>query len=183
MDPTDLPRSRRVLLLVDVINPMDFPEAVDLAPHALQAAQATRRLRSQLGAEVPVIYANDNFGQWRSDFGARVPRVARGCGAGAQMAKALAPRRGDITVLKPKHSAFYGSPLDILLGHIGAREIVLAGVATDICVQMTAMDAFLRGYRIHVPSDCTAAETEEKKAMALRYMKEILRCRISPLKA
>lgn len=183
MDPTDLPRSRRVLLLVDVINPLDFPEAAQLAPSALRAAQAVRRLRRRLGAQVPVVYANDNFGQWRSDFAALVKKVSSGRGAGAAMARVLAPRRGDITVLKPKHSAFYGSPLDILLEHIGAREIVIAGVATDICVQMTAMDAFLRGYRLHVPSDCTAAETEEKKEAALRYMKEILRCRVSPLAA
>lgn len=181
MDPTDLPRSRRVLLLVDVINPMDFPEAGELAPFALEAARATRRLRRALGAAVPTVYANDNFGQWRSDFGELVRTVQRGRGAGAEMARVLAPRRGDITVLKPKHSAFYGSPLDILLDHIGAKEIVIAGVATDICVQLTAADAFLRGYRVHVPSDCTAAETEAKKATALRYMKEILRCRINPL--
>src|SRR5690606_16890416 len=112
-------------------------------------------LRGALGPGVPVIYANDNFGQWRSDFGRLVQTVSRGRGAGAQMARLLAPRRGDITVLKPKHSAFYGSPLDILLGHIGAREILIAGVASDICVQMTAMGAFVRGYRLHVRSDCT----------------------------
>lgn len=180
MDPSDLPRSRRVLLLVDVINPLDFPEASELAPAALQAARATRRLRRLLGPSVPTLYANDNFGHWRSDFAALVHRVSRGRGAGAQMARLLKPRRGDITLLKPRHSAFYGSPLDLLLEHIGAREILIAGVATDICVQMTAMDAFLRGYRLHVPSDCTAAETEQKKAAALRYMKDILRCRISP---
>src|SRR5690606_5330726 len=96
MDPTDLPRSRRVLLLVDVINPLDFPQAADLAPFALRAAQATRRLRQRLGPGVPTVYANDNFGQWRSDFAKLVTTVQRGRGAGAQMARLLAPRRGDI---------------------------------------------------------------------------------------
>jgi nicotinamidase-related amidase len=181
MHPSDLPRSRRVLLLVDFINPMDFPEAVDLAPAAVQAARATRRLQRLLGPDVPTIYANDNFGQWHSDFARLVAKVRSGHGAAATMARVLAPRRRDITLLKPRHSAFLGAPLDILLQQIGAREIVLTGLATDICVQMTAMDAFLRGYRVHVPRDCTAAETEEKKQAALLYMRDVLKCRTGVL--
>ncbi len=180
MKPVDLPRSRQVLLLVDFINPMDFPQAADLAPHALEAARATRRLRRSLGRDVPAIYANDNFGHWRSDFQHLVAKVSAGQGAGAAMARILAPRRRDLTLLKPMHSAFYGAPLDILLGHMGVREIVITGLATDICVQMTAMDGFMRGYRLHVPSDCTAAETREKKDAALRYMRDILRARTDP---
>jgi nicotinamidase-related amidase len=60
------------------------------------------------------------------------------------------------------HSAFYGSPLDILLDKMGTRSLIVAGLATNICVQLTAMDGFLRGLKMHVPADCTAAESKSR---------------------
>jgi nicotinamidase-related amidase len=177
MKPADLPRSRQALILVDFINPLDFPEAVDLAPHAVAAARATARLkRGARSRGVPVIYANDNFGQWQPDFPSLAARLADDPGPAGVMARALRPRRGDLTVLKPRHSAFYGTPLDILLDGIGARELILTGLATDMCVHLTAADAFLRDYRVHVPENCTAAETPQAKAAALEHMQRVLRC-------
>ena len=88
----------------------------------------------------------------------------------------LSPRATDITLLKPRHSAFYGSPLELLLKEMGAEELVLCGVAADICVQLTAADAFLRGFRVWVPADCIASETPQAKAAAVKYMAGILRC-------
>lgn len=107
-------------------------------------------------------------------------RLAQGQGVSASMARLLRPQRGDLTVLKPMHSAFFGTPLDILLDQIGARSLVMAGLATDICIQLTAADAFLRGLKVHAPEDCTAAETDEKKAAALAYMRDILKCDTRP---
>lgn len=177
MNPQELPKCKRILLVVDFINPMDFPGAEALAPFAVEAARATAKLKRRMRADgVPVVYANDDFGSWRSDFPSLARKLAAGRGSSAEMAKALRPMRGDLTVLKPRHSAFYGTPLDILLGAIGAREIVIAGIAADICVQLTAADAFLRGFRITVPSDCVASETQEAKERALEYMRRVLRC-------
>jgi nicotinamidase-related amidase len=95
----------------------------------------------------------------------------------------LRPRRGDLTILKPMHSAFFGSPLEIVLDKIGARSLILTGLATDICVQLTAGESLLRGYKTAVPQDCTAAESEAKKATALAYMREILKCDVRPWQA
>jgi nicotinamidase-related amidase len=181
MGDVQLPRCRRALLLIDFINPLDFPEARDLAGPALQAARAARQLARAARAQgIPVIYANDNFGRWRSDFPTLVKRLAQGQGASAVMARLLRPQRGDLTVLKPMHSAFFGTPLDILLDKIGARSVVIAGLATDICIQLTAADAFLRGLQVQAPQDCTAAETDEKKAVALAYIRDILKCDTRP---
>lgn len=124
--------------------------------------------------------ANDNFGRWSSDFPTLVKRLAAGQGASASMARLMRPLRGDLTELKPMHSAFFGTPLDILLEKIGARSVVMAGLATDICIQLTAADAFLRGLKVHAPRDCTAAETSEKKAVALADMRDILKCDTRP---
>jgi nicotinamidase-related amidase len=182
MKPKDLPRSKQALVLVDFMNPLDFPGADDLAPAALEAARATARLKRELSRRgVPTIYANDNFGIWDSEFGAMVQALLKQAGPSGSIAKLLKPRRGDLTVLKPMHSAFFGSPLDILLEKMGVEKLVFAGLATDICVKLTAMDGFLRGFRMAVPADCTAAESPEKKSAALEYMRDILKCDVRPL--
>ena len=181
MNTEDLPRSRSVLLLIDFINPMDFPGAEDLAEGAVQAARATAALKAALGkAGVPAIYANDNYGGWQSDFHTLVERCAGKRGASGEMARLLRPQPGDLTVLKPRHSAFLGSPLDLLLSRMEAEEIIITGVATDICVQLTAMDGFLRGYTLRVPADCTAAESADYRKQSIAYMERVLKCDVAP---
>lgn len=61
-----------------------------------------------------------------------------------------------------------------------AKKLVMTGPATDICVQFTAMVAYLRRYEIDVPENCTAAESKSNKNQALRYMKRVMHCKISP---
>jgi nicotinamidase-related amidase len=172
-----LPRSPRVLLLIDFINPLDFPGAEKLAPGALRAARATLKLRERLERDrVAVIYANDNYGVWQSDFHSLVSQCLGREDTSGKIAQLLAPRPTDLTLLKPRHSAFYGSPLELLLKEMAAKQLVLCGLATDMCVQLTAADAFLRGYEVWVPADCTAAETPQAKAAALKYMASVLKC-------
>jgi nicotinamidase-related amidase len=178
MQPAKVPRSARVLILIDYINPLNFPGAEKLAKPALAAARATARLRDAMEAQkVAVVYANDNYGVWQSDFQALVAQCCGREDISGDIARLLAPRPRDITLLKPRHSAFYCSALELLLNDMGARELILAGLATDMCVQMTAADAFLRGYEgVWVPADCTAAETPQAKAASLKYMRDVLKC-------
>lgn len=174
----ELPRSRVVLLVIDMINPLRFDGAEDLAAPAVEAARCTRALKRRLAQEgVPAIYVNDNFGHWRSDFEGLVALCRRGGGASAALMRHLAPHRDDLTVLKPRHSAFFGTPLDLLLERIGARDLVITGLAADLCVQFSAADAYVRGFRLWVPQDCTAAESPERKQTALAWMRVALKCR------
>ena len=136
MGEPDIPRRRRALWLIDFINPQDFPEAHALALPALEAARQARRLaRAARARAIPVIYANDNFGRWRSDCPTMVKRLGEGQGASAALARLLRPQRIDLAVLKPMHCAFFGAPLGISLDQMGARSVVLAGLATDIRIQ------------------------------------------------
>jgi nicotinamidase-related amidase len=177
LKPPQLPRTERVLLLVDFINPLDFPGGEHLAPHAVEAARATAALKQRLTGEGAVaIFANDNYGVWQSDFHSMVSTCLGMPGPAGEIARLLYPQAQDLTILKPRHSAFYASPLELLLTEMQAQELVICGLATDICVQMTAMDAFLREYRIWVPADCTAAESQEAKAASLAYMASVLKC-------
>jgi nicotinamidase-related amidase len=179
--PCRLPTSQRVLLIVDFITSLDFPGAEKLAAPALEAAKATAALKQRLAAEgVPAIYANDNYGVWQSDFHSLVATCLGLEGEAGEIARVLYPQADDLTILKPRHSAFYASPLELLLTEMQARELVICGLATDMCVQLTAADAFLREFKVWVPADCTAAETQAAKDQALRYMADVLKCETHP---
>lgn len=174
--PAQLATSETVLLLVDFINPMEFPGAERLARRAVPAARAAAALKSRMKrAGAATIYANDNYGHWRSAFQDVLSRCLDSGGPSGQIAELLKPTPADVVILKPRQSAFYGTPLDILLAQMRTRHLVVAGVATDICVQLTAMDANLRGYKLWIPSDCTASESASLKQASLQYMKRVLK--------
>ncbi len=173
--------SRIVLLLVDVINDLDFPRNEDLVRKseelAGRIAGLSRRCRE---AGIPVIYVNDNKGRWRSDFSDVVKHCLRADSPGREMLRRLLPWPKDYVVLKPKHSAFYATPLETLLEHIGAETVILAGIATNACVMITASDIYVRDYKLLVPSDCVAALTENDQRQALDVMERNYNADTSP---
>jgi len=174
-------RSSTVLLLIDFMNFMDFDSARRLAPHALRAATRTRMLKHRLHRSgVPAIYANDNFGRWESDFSAIIETCVSRGGASRKLAEIIAPAPEDRSVLKPRHSAFFGTPLEFLLDDLGTKRLVITGIATDSCVMLTASDAFVRGYRLWVPSDCVAAESPQFSRAALAHMARVSKASIAP---
>jgi nicotinamidase-related amidase len=164
------------LLLIDVINAIDFPGGEDLLRPALRAARKIAKLAERARrANVPVIYVNDNFGRWQSDFREQVRHCREDGVPGAPLAELLAPRETDYFVLKPKHSGFFSSSLDILLEHLEVHTLVLTGFATDICVLYTANDAYMRDYDLVIARDCVAAESPEANRAALKQMEHHLR--------
>jgi nicotinamidase-related amidase len=164
------------LLLVDVINPLDFPEADQLLRHAVPAAERLAQLKRRArAAGVPVVYANDNFGRWRSDLSAVVERCSEpGC-KGRTLVERLRPDEDDYFVLKPKHSAFFSTTLDTLLRYLGTRTLVLGGFAADICVLFTANDAYMRDLRLVVPSDGVASNETADRDAVLALMRRVLK--------
>lgn len=168
------------LLLIDVINAMDFDGGETLARNALPAARALAKLRQKAKAlGIPVIYANDNFGKWRSDFREVVEHALEEV-PGRPIAKLLKPEKDDYFVLKPKHSAFYATTLDTLLKYLGTRRLVMGGFSGDVCVLFTAGDAYMRDLHVHVPSDCIASVNAEENRRALAYMRRVLDVRTAP---
>jgi nicotinamidase-related amidase len=172
-------RSQVAILLIDVINDMEFPGGKQLAARARRLIPKLAALRQRARrAKVPVIYANDNFGRWRSDFSAQVRHCLQDGVRGRELAEALKPAPDDYFVLKPKHSAFYQTCLELLLEHLGATTLVLAGVTTDSCVAFTASDAYLRGYSLRVLRDgCTAIDARLHRG-ALAHMQRALHAEI-----
>lgn len=169
------------LVLIDVINGMDFPEGKRLVRYAKPAARHIAALKQRAkAAGVPVIYANDNYGQWRSDFRATLNNAIAPDKPGREIALALAPEDDDYFVLKPKHSAFYGSALELLLSYLGTERLVLAGFAGNICVMFTAQDAFLRDYQLVIASDGVASESAADNRKALDQAKVQLNATVLP---
>jgi nicotinamidase-related amidase len=170
-----------VLLIIDAINDFDFEGARELLPHARRMAAPLRRLKARARrAGICTVYVNDNFGRWRSDFRMLVARCLRRDAPGRAIARALRPAREDYFVLKPKHSGFYSTTLDLLLRHLGARTLILTGLTGDMCVLFTAQDAFMRGYRLIVPSDCVASRSPRENVRALRLMRRVLEADTRP---
>jgi len=168
------------LLIVDMINGFDFPDASALLQRAAAAAGPIAALAQRArAAEVPVVYVNDNFGRWRSDFRGVIAHV-RAHTAGAAIADTLAPHERDYFVLKPRHSGFLGTSLEVLLQHLQARCLILTGIAGDSCVLFTAMDAHMRGYRLLAPADCIASADDANNRRALDLLRESMRADISP---
>jgi len=164
------------LLLIDVINDFEFDEsAADLFQHALPVAKRIAALKEQTSqAGIPTIYVNDNFGKWRSDFRALVAHCIDDDTRGRPIAELLKPNDQDYFVLKPKQSGFYSTTLDLLLKHLGAHTLIIAGFTGDICVLFTAIDAHLRDYHLVIPRDCVAAQDEQENERVLKYMERVL---------
>ncbi len=164
------------LLLIDVINDLDFPQSAQLLQDAIPMARRIAVLKERAKtAKIPAIYVNDNFGRWRSDFRKQVEHCLHDGVPGQPLVELLHPREDDYFVLKPKHSGFYSTTLEILLEHLGAKTLILTGLAANICVLFTANDAYMRGFSLIVPPDCVASNTREENRHAIQEMRTILK--------
>ncbi len=170
-----------VLVLIDVINDLEFEGGEELLRQALPMARRLAALKRRAReAGIPAIYANDNYGRWQSDFTKLIEHV-RGDGVrGRPIADLLLPEEDDYFVLKPKHSAFYSTTLDTLLDYLHAKTLILTGMAANICVLFTANDAYMRDFHLVVPADCVASMDRAETEYALRQMETVLKADITP---
>ena len=169
-------KSGAALLLIDVINDFDFEEGEELLRLARPVGKNIAELKKRTKeAGIPSIYVNDNFGKWQSDFKKIVAHCSSDKARGQEFVKLLRPDDEDYFVLKPKHSGFYSTTLDLLLTHLTAKNLILTGIAGNNCVLFTANDAYMRDFKIFVPSDCVVSNTEEENEHALKQMETVLK--------
>jgi nicotinamidase-related amidase len=176
----EIPASGTALLLIDVINDLDFAGSEALVAEAEAMAGRLAVLKRRVRrAGVPAIYVNDNFGRWRSDFRRTIEHCTARSSPGRRLSAQLRPTTHDYFVLKPRHSGFYGTTLDPLLAALKIRRVILTGIAGNICVLFTANDAYMRDLAIVVPSDCIASNTNADNAYALRQMAVVLKAQVT----
>ena len=174
-------KSEVALLLIDIINDLEFPEGEEMLRFAIPMARsilALKKRAKKLG--IPVIYVNDNFGRWQSNFHAQIEHCLGDGVRGRALAELLVPDEDDYFVLKPKLSGFYSTTLDIVLEHLRAGTLIITGIAANICVLFTANDAYMRDYKLIVPGDCVASNTEGENRHALEEMAKVLKADIRP---
>ena len=171
-----LPVAGTALLLIDVINDLAFEGSEVLVARAEDMATRVSTLkRRATAAGIPVIYINDNFGQWRSDFRQTVAHCTSRSSPGRHVSQRLRPTARDYFVLKPKHSGFYDTTLDTLLDALRIRRVILTGIAGNICVLFTANDAYMRELKIIAPADCIVSNTPADNDYALRQIEVVLK--------
>jgi len=184
-DPTaparDQKGERPALLIIDMINRFDFPQAEQIKPAALAAARVIARLRDDAGRSgFPVIFVNDNFGEWHSERSRLVKSALDGEN---EISALLEPNDDDYFIIKPQFSGFYATNLPVLLPKLGVNRLILTGIATDICVLFTAADAHMRDYDLWIPEDAVAAETVDRGGWALEIMANSMSAETCPTSA
>jgi len=172
---------RTALIIIDMINDLEFDGGSDLLPAAKRAAEAILDLSGRARAnKVPVVYVNDNYGQWHSERSRIVEHAAREGARGRELVRMLQPDRDDYFVIKPQFSGFYSTNLPVLLPKLGASRLILTGAATDICVLFTAADAHMRDYDLWVPRDCVASADPQRTDWALEIMADAMEAEVRP---
>lgn len=182
--PKDVPgsfpdNSRTVLVLVDVINALEF-EGGDKFKRSFRAMSKNlqKLVQRARAASIPVIYVNDNFGKWRSDFKTQIAHCIGPDSPNRDNVLRLLPEESDYYVLKPKHSAFYACPFNLLLRSIQAENVIFTGISAESCILFTATDAYLREYKVILAKDCLASESAAKMRNALQIMRLSLKAEI-----
>jgi nicotinamidase-related amidase len=173
-------REKSCLLIIDMINPFNFSDATKMFPTVLRVADHIAKLkrRAQL-VGIPAIYVNDNFGKWQHDLRTLVENCLHEECPGRPVTEALKPDKEDYFVLKPKHSGFFATPLELLLRFLDVRRLIVTGVSGDNCVLYTAADAYMRDFAISAPRDCIASLDPQSNEYALVQMQTTLKAKVT----
>ena len=162
--------TKSALIVIDMITPYDYPDADEWLSSAERAVPVIERLiRRATDEGVPVIYVNDNFGSWTSNRDSIYQTAIEG--KARHLVEALRPAEDTMFVVKARHSIFFQTPLEYLLGQLGVTRLVLTGQVTEQCVLYSALDAHIRHHEVVVPKDAVACIHEDLAAAALGMMK------------
>lgn len=172
--------TKKALLIIDVINDFNFDEGEALAEKTRKIIEPIINLKKAFNRkDMPVIYINDHYYLWQADF----EKIKGHCRneRSEEIINLISPEADrDYFLIKPKHSAFYGTALHTLLQQLKVDTLVLTGIAGNICVLFTANDAYMREYKLIIPEDCIASNNDEDNEYALTMMKNVLSAERKP---
>jgi nicotinamidase-related amidase len=166
-------KNKSALLIIDMINKFDFPGGDELLNNTEKIVVPINHLKKRAKKEnVPVIYVNDNYGLWQDNM----DDIIKVCkeGRGRSIIEKIHPDEDEYFIVKPKHSCFFGTQLEILLHQLGVNHLILTGIAGDICVLFTANDAYMREYELSIPIDCITSESKEDNDSAIHIIKKTI---------
>lgn len=176
--------ARTALLLIDFQNDFCAPGGFyDTVGNALEMGQAAARRAAafaprarEAGVLVVLVrcvydapFVSDTMREWYEHKGFPLEYCRDGTW-GAEFHE-VEPAPGDIVVTKHRYSAFVDTELQAVLRSNSIENLLLAGVATNVCVESTARDAFMYDYRVTVLSDCTGSYSAELYEATLENMR------------
>jgi nicotinamidase-related amidase len=173
--------SRTALIVIDMINAYDFPDAEKVVASAERTLPAIEQLIAEApDRDMPVIYVNDNFGHWRSNRDELVEEALRG--KARRLVEPIRPDDDSLFVVKARHSIFYQTPLEYLLNQEDVGSLVLTGQVTEQCILYSALDAYIRHFDVRVPPDAVAHIYEDLADAALRMMERNMGADLTPVR-
>lgn len=173
--------SRTALIVIDMINAYDFPDAEKLVPSAEQAVPRIEQLIAEApDKDMPVIYVNDNFGHWKSNRDDLVEEALKG--DQRDLVEPIKPGDESLFVVKARHSIFYQTPLEYLLNQEDVGNLILTGQVTEQCILYSALDAYIRHFDVRVPPDAVAHIHENLADAALTMMERNMSADVTPVR-
>ena len=167
------------LLIIDMINDFQFSHGPILAKKCGIITNPILQLKKTMKSfGCPIIYINDHYQLWRSDIDQLITHCTNEYSK--NIIHKIAPNADDYIFIKPHYSAFYETPLNSLLGYLKIENLILTGVAGNICILFTANDAHMRNYTLYVPQDCIASNDDQDNLHALKIMEATLKANIVP---
>jgi nicotinamidase-related amidase len=161
-----------------MLNPYEHADAEQLTESVEQIVEPVRALVERAGRDgVELIYVNDNYGDWNSSQ----EELARQAMEGARpdLVEPLLPPEGADFVLKARHTIFYMTPLEYLLGQKEIGHLVLTGQVTEQCILYSALDAYVRHFDVSIPRDGVAHIHEDLAGAALEMMERNMSAEIT----
>ena len=163
-----------VLIVIDMLNDFVSKGAVLEVPMARAIVDNIKKQMSQARRHrIPIVYCCDAHRNNDLEFKLWPRHAVKGTD-GAKVIKQLKPHREDYVVAKTSYSCFYKTSLGKLLKKLGRTHLIITGVVTNICVLYTAVDAYMRGYKVTIPKNCVAAITKSEHQFALRQIERLL---------
>lgn len=168
------------IIFIDIINDFNFDGSEKLLEHTNEILPYLKELIG-FGKEnnIPIIYVNDHYGLWQADY----RKIINHCEnvSSQHIIQELKPDDDDYFLIKPQHSAFFQTPLHSLLSDLGKTNLIMAGIAGDICILFTAKDAYMYQYTMHIPKNCMASEEKEGNEYALYLMRSVMDANTDPI--
>jgi nicotinamidase-related amidase len=168
---------RDALLLVDILNDFEHEDGDRLLESFRERqpalVEAIERARAE---DVPVVYANDNYGVWDGDAPGLIRRALQG--RGGDLVEPVAPNEGETFVVKPRYSAFDHTPLELILRDLEVERLLLAGMSTEGCVAQTTIGARELGFKVSVLATACATVDERIERVALEYLEQVSGARV-----
>ncbi len=138
---------------------------------------SNRELKKARKNNIPLIYLCDSHDERDSEFQCW-PKHAVKNSWGSQVVDELAPQDKDYVIFKRRYSGFFATELDLLLREINIETLIITGTVTNICVYFTAVDAYMRGYKIIIPRDCVIALNKDDQEIALKQLQQLCSAQI-----